>query len=121
MSQICAFNVLPSTLIDRVANSTPMVDFVSRLNSLRVNRERTGGSLRQIPNSPCLATHGPNTHGYWKNTQRSEQHNYKRQKEEHARLPDTRISNKDDLFHRKATNQCPIPLFPSVGARTLNK
>lgn len=41
MSQICAFNVLPSTVIERVANSTPIVDFVSRLNSLRVNREST--------------------------------------------------------------------------------
>ena len=41
---------MPSTLIDRVANSTPMVDFVSRLNSLRVNRESTAEqpeSLRQ--------------------------------------------------------------------------
>ena len=41
VSQICAFNVLPSTLIDRVANSTPIVDFVSKLNSLRVKREST--------------------------------------------------------------------------------
>jgi hypothetical protein len=28
-------------MIDRVANSTPMVDLDSRLNSLRVNREST--------------------------------------------------------------------------------
>lgn len=41
VSQICALSVLPSTLIERVANSTPIVDFVSRLNSLRVNREST--------------------------------------------------------------------------------
>ena len=41
VSQICALTVLLSTLIERVANSTPMVDFESRLNSLRVNRERT--------------------------------------------------------------------------------
>jgi hypothetical protein len=33
--------VFPSTEIERVANSTPIVDFDSRLNSLRVNRERT--------------------------------------------------------------------------------
>lgn len=32
--------VLASTWMDRVANSTPMVDLLSRLNSLRVNRER---------------------------------------------------------------------------------
>ena len=32
--------VLASTWIERVANSTPMVDLLSRLNSLRVNRER---------------------------------------------------------------------------------
>jgi len=41
VSQICALRVFPSTDIERVANSTPMVDFVSRLNSLRVNREST--------------------------------------------------------------------------------
>jgi len=29
--------------MDLVANSTPIVDFDSRLNSLRVNRERTIG------------------------------------------------------------------------------
>ena len=32
--------VLASTWMDRVANSTPIVDLLSRLNSLRVNRER---------------------------------------------------------------------------------
>jgi hypothetical protein len=42
VSQICALSVFPSTVIERVANSTPIVDFVSRLNSLRVNRESTG-------------------------------------------------------------------------------
>lgn len=31
--------VLASTWMERVANSTPMVDLESRLNSLRVNRE----------------------------------------------------------------------------------
>lgn len=31
--------VLESTCMLRVANSTPMVDLESRLNSLRVNRE----------------------------------------------------------------------------------
>ncbi len=31
--------------MDRVANSTPMVDFDSRLNSLRVNRESTVGYI----------------------------------------------------------------------------
>ncbi len=43
VSQICALSVFPSTLIERVANSTPIVDFVSRLrlNSLRVNCEST--------------------------------------------------------------------------------
>lgn len=43
MSQIWALTVFESTLIDRVANSTPMVDLDSRLNSLRVNRESTAG------------------------------------------------------------------------------
>ncbi len=38
VSQICALMVFASTWIDRVANSTPMVDLESRLNSFRVNR-----------------------------------------------------------------------------------
>lgn len=41
MSQIWALITLPScVLIDLVANSTPMVDLDSRLNSFLVNRER---------------------------------------------------------------------------------
>ena len=40
VSQIWALMVLVSTWILLVANSTPMVDLDSRLNSLRVNRER---------------------------------------------------------------------------------
>ena len=39
VSQIWALMVLPSTWIERVANSTPMVDLDSRLNSFRVNRD----------------------------------------------------------------------------------
>lgn len=39
MSQICALIFLPSVVIDLVANSTPIVDLDSRLNSFRVNRE----------------------------------------------------------------------------------
>lgn len=39
VSQIWALIVLLSTWILRVANSTPMVDLLSRLNSLRVKRE----------------------------------------------------------------------------------
>ncbi len=35
--------VLESTWIDLVANSTPMVDLESRLNSLRVNRSEKAG------------------------------------------------------------------------------
>ena len=42
VSQICALTVFPSTLIDLVANSTPIVDFDSRLNSFLVKRESTG-------------------------------------------------------------------------------
>jgi len=38
VSQICALMVLESTWMDLVANSTPMVDLESRLNSLRVKR-----------------------------------------------------------------------------------
>lgn len=39
VSQICALTVFPSTLMDLVANSTPIVDLESRLNSFLVNRE----------------------------------------------------------------------------------
>jgi hypothetical protein len=56
VSQICALIVFASTWIDRVANSTPMVDFESRLNSLRVNR------LNRLdlptPESPISTTAG---------------------------------------------------------------
>ncbi len=38
VSQIWALMVFESTWMERVANSTPMVDLESRLNSLRVNR-----------------------------------------------------------------------------------
>ena len=43
VSQIWALTVLPSTVMERVANSTPIVDFESKLNSFRVNRESTMG------------------------------------------------------------------------------
>jgi hypothetical protein len=41
VSQICALTVLPSIASDLVANSTPIVDLDSRLNSFLVKRERT--------------------------------------------------------------------------------
>ena len=41
VSHIWALMVFPSTFMDRLANSTPIVDLDSRLNSLRVNREST--------------------------------------------------------------------------------
>lgn len=40
VSQIWALTILSSQRILRVANSTPMVDFDSRLNSLRVNLDK---------------------------------------------------------------------------------
>lgn len=43
VSQICALTVFWSTEMDLVANSTPMVDLDSRLNSFRVKRDRTEG------------------------------------------------------------------------------
>lgn len=39
VSHIWALIVFESTCMDLVANSTPMVDLLSRLNSLRVKRE----------------------------------------------------------------------------------
>ena len=44
--------VLPSTLMERVANSTPIVDFESKLNSFRVNRESTVGVRQHGPSLP---------------------------------------------------------------------
>lgn len=60
MSQIWALTVLPSTLMERVANSTPMVDLDSRLNSLRVNRESTAPRQMNPVDSACACL----THGY---------------------------------------------------------
>lgn len=54
VSQIWALIVLLSTTILRVANSTPIVDFDSRLNSLRVNRESK--LLFPTPESPIRTT-----------------------------------------------------------------
>ncbi len=39
VSQICALIFLPSVVIDFVANSTPIVDLDSRLNSFLVKRD----------------------------------------------------------------------------------
>ncbi len=41
VSQICALIIFPSISLVRVANSTPIIDFESKLNSFRVNRDRT--------------------------------------------------------------------------------
>jgi hypothetical protein len=56
VSQICALMVLVSTWMERVANSTPMVDLLSRLNSLRVKRERRLDL--PTPESPIRTTGG---------------------------------------------------------------
>lgn len=54
VSQICAFIVFPSTWMLLVANSTPMVLLLSRLNSLRVKRDRR--LLFPTPESPINTT-----------------------------------------------------------------
>lgn len=54
VSQIWAFTVLPSTWMLRVANSTPMVLLLSRLNSLRVKRDSR--LLFPTPESPMRTT-----------------------------------------------------------------
>ena len=41
VSQTCAFILASSTVTMRVANSTPIVDLLSGLNSLRTNRDST--------------------------------------------------------------------------------
>ena len=56
VSQICALITFPSTLMLRVANSTPIVDFDSRLNSFRVKRERRLDL--PTPESPIRTTGG---------------------------------------------------------------
>ena len=52
--QLHTLMTLPSTWILRVANSTPMVDLLSRLNSLRVNRDSK--LLFPTPESPISTT-----------------------------------------------------------------
>lgn len=47
----------------RVANSTPMVDLLSRLNSLRVNRESRLDF--PTPESPMSTTEGGSVSGMW--------------------------------------------------------
>lgn len=54
VSHICAFIVFPSTWMLLVANSTPMVLLLSRLNSFRVNRDRR--LLFPTPESPIRTT-----------------------------------------------------------------
>lgn len=54
VSQIWAFIVFPSTWMLLVANSTPMVLLLSKLNSLRVNRDRR--LLFPTPESPISTT-----------------------------------------------------------------
>lgn len=109
VSQICAFNVFPSTLIDRVANSTPMVDFVSRLNSLRVNRESTGGGLRQTPDSSISQFSKSKYARLLENARKESAQIPRRQIKIDARFTDTRVSDEDDLFGRGSdTNQFPL-------------
>lgn len=54
VSHIWAFIVFPSTWMLLVANSTPMVLLLSKLNSLRVNRDRR--LLLPTPESPIRTT-----------------------------------------------------------------
>lgn len=56
VSQIWALTVLPSTLMLRVANSTPIVLLLSRLNSFRVKRDSR--LLFPTPESPISTTSG---------------------------------------------------------------
>ncbi len=56
VSQIWALTVLPSTWMLRVANSTPMVLLLSRLNSFRVKRDSR--LLFPTPESPISTTTG---------------------------------------------------------------
>ena len=54
--------VLPSTWIERVANSTPMVDLDSRLNSFRVNRDsRLDLPTPESPIRTTVAAHAERT------------------------------------------------------------
>lgn len=59
VSQICALMVFASTWMLRVVNSTPMVDFDSRLNSFLVKRETRLDF--PTPESPIRTTKEHNT------------------------------------------------------------
>ena len=54
VSQICAFRSFPSQSMVRVANSTPIVDLDSMVNSFLVNRESR--LLFPTPESPIKTT-----------------------------------------------------------------
>ena len=113
VSQICAFSVLPSTLIDRVANSTPMVDFVSRLNSLRVNRESTVGWPRNVRQTFDITySSDPSLCRYARllEDDYSEDGSNIERKHSYVRLSDARVSDEDDLHPKKNSTTKPINL-----------
>jgi hypothetical protein len=56
VSHICALTVFPSTAMLLVANSTPIVDLDSRLNSLRVNRDSTVCTQPQLSKLVYMAS-----------------------------------------------------------------
>ena len=63
VSQICALMVLSSIASVLVANSTPIVDLESRLNSLRVNLDRTV-QMERLNIAKTAATKVLWTHGF---------------------------------------------------------
>ncbi len=96
-----------------------MVDFVSRLNSLRVNRESTAGMLAS--DSPIYPLSCGEHVRLLVEEQAIKYGASRRETKGHVRLSDTRVSNQDDLSEQAGTNQCPILAFLGCGARTLNK
>ena len=98
-SQICALTIFPSTVMDRVSNSTPIVDFESRSNLFRAKRENTGSPASSI--------------GGWKGScgqplhtiaiEQSVSHHEGAEKWTYTRFAATRVSNQN---HLKGVDLC---------------
>ncbi len=97
VSQMCALIIFPSISLVRIANSTPIVGCESKLNLLRVIRERTCLSTISIPPSSVnhlrhtIPANEPNA-----NEKKAHQTTSKMDMA-HVRLPDARVPYEDNL------------------------
>ena len=97
VSHIWAFTVFPSTLIVRVANSTPIVDLESKLNSLRVKRESTLSSV--LLGSGAKTMKRDDTYSYYRSVKEiRDLKDMKVSMKKNVRFADTRVTNQHNLI-----------------------